>query len=191
MLSVRALKAASPSLTLSLQALGTATQFDYLQRRMLDVGLVYRMPDRDTGLSGTLLSDEPLTLAIPKGHPLCASKTINPSQLDGQPWIAVTRQPADTIRAALLAACRDSGFTPDIAYETSDPLASLYLVSAGLGVVLVQSALKTRAPAGISFRDVNWLNLRVKLYLAWRTDDSRPLVAAFHNAATTRVKTDS
>ncbi|WP_420008175.1 LysR substrate-binding domain-containing protein [Xanthomonas sacchari] len=183
--SVRAFRIASPSVLLSLQGLGTAVQFDYLRRHMLDVGLAYRMPERDTGLSSALVLDEPLTLAIPKGHPLCRSRSITPAQLDGQTWIAVTRQPVDTIRPALLAACQDAGFTPDIAYETSDPLASLYLVSAGLGVALVQSALKERAPAGIVFRDLPWLRLRVKLYLVWRSDDARPIVATFREAVST------
>lgn len=180
--SVRALRAASPSATLSLQALGSALQFDYLQRHMLDVGLAYRPPGRGSGLSAAPVLDEALTLAIPKGHPLCRSRSIQPAQLDGQTWIAVTRQPVDTIRPALLAACQDAGFTPDIAYETSDPLASLHLVSAGLGVALVQSALKVHAPAGIVFRDLKWLNLRVKVHLVWRSDDQRPLVAAFRDA---------
>lgn len=180
--SVRALRQASPSVTLSLQALGSALQFDYLQRHMLDVGLAYRPPGRDSGLSATPVLDEALALAIPQGHPLCRSRSIQPAQLDGQTWIAVTRQPVDTIRSALLAACQDAGFTPDIAYETSDPLASLHLVSAGLGVALVQSALKAHAPAGIVFRDLKWLNLRVKLHLVWRSDDPRPLVAAFREA---------
>lgn len=189
--SLRAFRVASPLVTLSLQELGTAVQFDYLRRHMLDVGLAYRMPERDSGLTGTLVLDEPLTLAIPKGHPLCHSRSIKPPQLDGQAWIAVTRQPVDTIRSALLAACQDAGFTPDIAFETSDPLASLYLVSSGLGVTLVQSAMKTNAPAGIIFRDLKWLNLRVKIYLVWRTDDRRPIVANFRDAVPTLAGEDA
>lgn len=187
--SLRAFRIASPSVTLSLQALGTAVQFEYLRRHMLDVGLAYRMPERESGLSGALVLDEPLTLAIPKGHPLCRSRTVKPAQLDGQTWIAVTRQPVDTIRSALLSACQDAGFTPDIAYETSDPLASLYLVSSGLGVTLVQSALKHNAPAGIVFRDLKWLNLRVKIHLIWRSDDARPIVATFRDAVSTVMGT--
>ncbi|MBB4127655.1 DNA-binding transcriptional LysR family regulator [Xanthomonas translucens] len=183
--SVRAFRIASPSVMLSLQALGTAVQFEYLRRHMLDVGLAYRMPERESGLSGALVLDEPLTLAIPKGHPLCRSRIVKPAQLDGQTWIAVTRQPVDTVRSALLSACQDAGFTPDIAYETSDPLASLYLVSSGLGVTLVQSALKANAPAGIVFRDLKWLNLRVKIHLIWRSDDARPIVATFRDAVST------
>ena len=134
--SVRAFRIASPSVTLSLQALGTAVQFEYLRRHMLDVGLAYRMPERESGLSGALVLE-------------------------------------------------DAGFTPDIAYETSDPLASLYLVSSGLGVTLVQSALKDNAPAGIVFRDLKWLNLRVKIHLIWRSDDVRPIVSTFRDAVST------
>ena len=183
--SVRAFRAGSPLVTLSLQGLGSATQFDYLQRHMLDVGLAYRMPERESGLSSALVLDEAVALAIPKGHPLCGSRTLQPAQLDGQTWIAVTRQPVDTIRSALLAACQEAGFTPDIVYETTDPLASLHLVSSGLGVTLVQSALKTKAPEGVVFRDLKWLRLRVKIYLVWRSNDARPIVTAFREAVCT------
>lgn len=182
---VRAFRAASPSVTLSLQALGTTVQFDYLHRRMIDIGFAYRMPERDSGLSATLVLDEAVVLAIPKGHPLCRSRTIQPAQLDGQTWIAVTRQPVDTIRASLVLACQQAGFTPDIAYETPDPLACLHLVSSGLGVTLVQSALKAKRPAGVVFRDLKWLNLRVKVYLVWRSDDTRPVIATFREAVAT------
>ena len=58
-------------------------------------------------------------------------------------------------------------------------------MSSGLGLALVQSALKANAPAGIVFRQLKWLNLRVKIHLVWRSDDSRPVVTAFREAVTT------
>lgn len=92
------------------------------------------------------------------------------------------RQPVDTIRPALLAACLRAGFTPDIAYETSDPLSSLYLVSAGLGLAVVQASLGANAPPDVVFRELPWFDLRVNVHLVWRSDDRRPLVDEFHQA---------
>ncbi|WP_245478304.1 MULTISPECIES: hypothetical protein [unclassified Mesorhizobium] len=39
---------------------------------------------------------------------------------------------------------------PDIAYETADPLTSLGLVGAGLGLATVQESLRSAAPRGSS-----------------------------------------
>lgn len=173
----------SPSVALSLQALGTAVQFDRLRQRTLDVGFVYREPEPAAGLSSAMVVDEPLLLAIPKGDPLCKLKSIRPEELDHRPWIAVVRQPVDAIRSALLAGCQRAGFTPDIVYEASDPLSSLQLVSAGVGLAVVQASFRDfNAPADVVFRELPWLDLRVGVHLVWRTDEQRPLVIKFCNA---------
>ena len=78
-----------------------------------------------------------------------ADLDVDAADLDRRPWITVVRQPIDTVRPALLAACERAGFVPDIAYETSDPLTSLSLVAAGLGYTVVQASLARAAPAEI------------------------------------------
>lgn len=180
--ALRRLRAHSPSVSLSLQALGTAQQFEQLHLRTLDAALVYRAPEAGSGLTSVPVLDEPLVLAVPPGDPLARCRTVRPAQLDGRGWICVVRQPVDTIRASLLAACQRSGFTPDIVYEVPDPLSSLHLVDAGLGLAVVQEALRHKAPSGVVFKAVPWLDLRVHLHLAWRSDEQRPLVAAFRQA---------
>ena len=180
--ALRRFRRGSPSVTLSLQGLGTSVQFDRLRQRTLDLGFVYRAPEPESDLSSAVVLDEPLMLAMPKDDPLRKSRLIKPSQLDRRVWISVVRQPVDTIRPALLAACLRAGFTPDIAYETSDPLSSLYLVSAGLGLAVVQASLGANAPPDVVFRELPWFDLRVNVHLAWRSDDRRPLVGEFHQA---------
>lgn len=180
---LRRFRRTSPSAALSLQGLGTAVQFERLRQRTLDLGFTYRAPEQATGLSSAVMLDEPLLLAMHKDDPLSKSKKIQPQQLDQRPWIAVVRQPVDTIRPALLAGCQRAGFTPDIAYEASDPLSALHLVSAGVGLSLVQASLgNAYAPEGLIFRELPWLDLRVSVHLVWRTDEQRPLVIQFRQA---------
>lgn len=180
--SLRELRKRSPSANLSVQGMGTALQFEHLRMRTLDVGLVYRPPPQESGLSFVQVLDEPLLLAMPKDDPLAGCRSISPLQLDQRAWISVVRQPVDTIRPALLAACQRSGFTPDIVYETSDPLSSLHLVNAGLGLALGQASLRTKAPTGVIFKKLPWLDLRVSVYLVWRGEEQRALVTEFRNA---------
>ncbi|GKS88275.1 LysR substrate-binding domain-containing protein [Acidovorax sp. SUPP2539] len=181
--ALRRLRRASPSVALSLQGLGTTVQFERLRQRTLDLGFAYRAPDEAAGLRSALVVDEPLLIAMHKDDPLRKAKAIQPAQLDQRPWISVVRQPVDTIRPALLAACQRAGFTPDIVYETSDPLSSLHLVSAGLGLAVVQASLgAANASPEIVFRELPWLDLRVRVHLVWRAQEQRPLVARFRGA---------
>lgn len=172
-----------PAVALSLQGLGTAVQFERLRQRALDLGFVYRAPEESPDLSSAVVIDEPLVLALPKDDPLRKAKNIEPAQLHQRPWIAVVRQPVDTVRTSLLAGFQRAGFTPDIAYEASDPLSSLQLVAAGVGLAVVQASLATANPSDdIVFRRLPLLDLRVSVHLVWRTDEQRPLVAHFCKA---------
>lgn len=172
-----------PAVALSLQGLGTAVQFERLRQRTLDLGFVYRAPEESPDLSSAVVIDEPLVLALPKDDPLRKAKNLEPAQLHQRPWIAVVRQPVDTVRTSLLAGFQRAGFTPDIAYEASDPLSSLQLVAAGVGLAVVQASLATANPSDdVVFRSLPWLDLRVSVHLVWRTDEQRPLVAHFCKA---------
>ncbi|WP_027164949.1 LysR substrate-binding domain-containing protein [Mesorhizobium sp. WSM3224] len=168
---------ARPDFHLQLRSRRTAAQFEDLRQRVLDLGFVYSpAPDGDPDIDSMLVRREPLVLALPEGDPLVDVAGIAPGQLDGRVWITVVRQPGDTNRAQFLAACAESGFVPDIVYETADPLTSLGLVSAGLGLATVQESLRAAAPAGIVFRDLPWFKRSVAIHLAWRRNDRRAVI---------------
>ncbi|MDX8481835.1 LysR substrate-binding domain-containing protein [Mesorhizobium sp. VK24D] len=166
-----------PDFHLQLRSRRTAAQFEDLRSRALDLGFVYSpAPKGDPDLDSMLVRREPLVLAIPEGDPLVDIADIRPSHLDARVWITVVRQPDDTNRAQFLAACVEAGFVPDIAYETADPLTSLGLVSAGLGLATVQQSLRDAAPGGIVFRDMPWFKRSVEIHLAWRRNDQRAVI---------------
>lgn len=173
-----------PQLHLSLMSLRSAAQLEGLRQRTLDLGLVYSPPPADyPEIASMLVRREPLVLAIPDGDALAAVADIRPHHLDGRTWITVVRQPDDTNRGQFLAACAKAGFLPDITYETADPLTSLGLVSAGLGLATVQASLRAAAPPRIVFRDLPWFDRTVSIHLAWRRQDRRAVIADLRQAA--------
>jgi DNA-binding transcriptional LysR family regulator len=176
-----------PQLNLSLMSLRSAAQLEGLRQRTLDLGLVYSPPPAGyPEIASMLARREPLVLAMPEGDALTAVADIRPHHLDGRTWITVVRQPADTNRGQFLAACIEAGFVPDIAYETADPLTSLGLVSAGLGLATVQESLRSAAPAGIVFRDHPWFKRSVAIHLAWRRQDRRAVIGDLRRAVGSR-----
>jgi DNA-binding transcriptional LysR family regulator len=172
-----------PDFHLQLRSRRSATQFEELRNRGLDLGFVYApAPEGDPDIDSKLVRREPLVLAMPENDPLADIAEILPGHLDGRVWITVVRQPDDTNRAQFLAACAQAGFLPDIAYETADPLTSLGLVSAGLGLATVQESLRSAAPPGIAFRDLPWFGRSVSIHLAWRRQDRRVVIEALRRA---------
>ncbi|WP_296745031.1 LysR substrate-binding domain-containing protein [Mesorhizobium sp.] len=172
-----------PAFHLQLRSRRTAAQFEDLRQRTLDLGFVYSpAPEGDPEIDSMLVRREPLMLALPQGDPLVDIPDIRPGDLDGRVWITVVRQPDDTNRAQFLAACVRAGFLPDIAYETADPLTSLGLVSAGLGLATVQESLRAAAPSGIVFRDLPWFGRSVSIHLAWRRNDRRAVIGDLRKA---------
>lgn len=168
-----------PNLQLHLFSLRSFAQIEGLHDRSLDVGLLYTPPDPpDSSLEVELVLDEPLLLALPAGHPLVRAKSIGPKDVDGLPWITVVRAPRDTNRDQFVAAAAHAGFSPRIVCETADPLTSLGLVGAGLGLAVVQASLRNAAPKGVVFREIPWFPRSVRVYLAWRKADTRGTVAA-------------
>lgn len=181
--ALRRFRRGRPAIALSLQGLRSGAQVERLRDRSLDLGFVYTPPaPDDPDIDGALVLDEPVLLALPANDPLCRRKAIRPEHLDQRPWITVVRQPGDTNRPAFLAACAQAGFTPDVMYETSDPLSSLGLVAAGLGLAVAQASLRSAAPPEVVFRELPWFDRRVRVYMLWRRADPRPLVAAFRAA---------
>ena len=172
-----------PDFHLRLMSQRSAAQVEGLRRRTLDLGLVYSPPaDDDPDIASLLVRREPLVLAMPQGDPLADVVDILAHHLDGRTWITVVRQPDDTNRDQFLAACAKAGFMPEIAYETADPLTSLGLVGAGLGLATVQQSLRSAAPAGIVFRDLPWLDRSVSIHLAWRRQDKRAVISDLRRA---------
>ncbi|RWO90411.1 LysR substrate-binding domain-containing protein [Mesorhizobium sp.] len=173
-----------PDFHLQLRSLRSAAQLEGLRQRSLDLGFVYSPPaDDDPDVAAMALRHEPLVLAIPEDDPLVQVPEVGPHHLDGRTWITVVRQPDDTNRGQFLAACAKAGFLPDIAYETADPLTSLGLVSAGLGLATVQASLRAAAPPRIVFRDLPWFDRTVSINLAWRRHDRRAVIADLRQAA--------
>lgn len=172
-----------PDFTLQLKSERSAVQLEGLRQRRLDLGLIYSPAVADDpDIDSLLLRREPLVLAMPADDPLVDVADIQPHHLDGRTWITVVRQPDDSNRGQFLAACVKAGFVPDIAYETADPLTSLGLVSAGLGLATVQSSLRVAAPSGIVFRDLPWFGRTVSIYLAWRRQDRRTVIGDLRRA---------
>ncbi|MDA3630118.1 LysR substrate-binding domain-containing protein [Saccharopolyspora sp. WRP15-2] len=178
--ALRTLHDAQPDVHIALYNLLPSAQFEGLRQRSLDIALVHAPPSEDDPdlVSAPLLQD-PLLLAMPAKHPLAAKGEIAPSDLDGQPWIAIENAQDPAWRDTFVASCAAAGFTPDIRLDAAEPLTALGLVASGLGLALVQKSMAGATTEDIEVRELPWHDGCVKLWAAWHHIDLRPVVTAF------------
>jgi DNA-binding transcriptional LysR family regulator len=117
----------------------------------LDVALAARVGggaadagEGDPGVTETVLVREPLSLAMPTGHPLAGRDALDLAALDG---VVVVGSPSMPEIAELLGRCAAAGVEPVLTgWRVPDPHALVQLAAAGEGVALVPALLAATAP---------------------------------------------
>jgi DNA-binding transcriptional LysR family regulator len=98
----------------------------------------------DPGIAAVILAREPLSLAMPSGHPLAAREVLDLEALDGLLVVGSASMPEV---AELLARCAVAGAHPVLTgWRVPDPHALVQLAAAGEGLALVPALLADTAP---------------------------------------------
>ncbi len=111
----------------------------------LDLAVVTASSDAPQGVVLDALLDDPLLVALPRGHALAGQSTIDPDALREEPWIVGSTSPG----TILLGAWTTGRWRPRVAYEVRDWTAKLGLVAAGCGITIVSALSATTLPASI------------------------------------------
>ncbi|GLW97809.1 LysR substrate-binding domain-containing protein [Microtetraspora sp. NBRC 16547] len=160
----------------------TPEQEDALLDGRVDVG-VLRPPLRHDDLIETrTIAAEPLILVVPVGHRLADRDDVTMDELRHEAFVMYTGE-GSIVNEAVRRSCHLAGFTPRRAHEGAGTGTVLSLVAAGLGIALVPSSVKSVALHGVAFRPVRDA-VTVDLALAWRADDSSPLLHRLIEALT-------
>jgi DNA-binding transcriptional LysR family regulator len=122
-----------------------------------------------------MIAAEPLVVAVPRGHALAGRAGVAIGRLREQPMITLTHNSG--LRVVLERACRDAGFTPRIAAETSELGSLVDLVAAGLGVALLPRS--AAAGAGVAVLRLTRPCLQRRTALAWNDVAASPAGRAF------------
>ncbi len=120
------------------------------------------------GLGLHQLVDEELVVILPRNHPLAAHDALRMSDLAGQQFISY-REGA-RLRELLGAAARESGFEPDVKFESNDASRIRSLVSRGLAVAVLPLSDAVAAGPEVGISRLTEPALTRDITLAWRAD---------------------
>lgn len=178
--ALRQVREDRPGIHIALYNLTVQEQFEGLRQRSLDIALVCEpMSADDPDLLAAPVFTDPLYLALPVGHPLVDKAQIEPADLHEHDWIMVEAQANPNRRERFMARCVQAGFAPQIRLEAAEPLSALGLVSAGLGLALIQQSIGCDSNPNVVLRELPWLKQSIGLWAAWHRVDLRPIVSEF------------
>jgi DNA-binding transcriptional LysR family regulator len=126
---------------------------------------------------------EPLVAAVPSRHRLADKSSIPVSALANEPFVLPPRDAVPFFHDRVLKACREAGFLPHAPYEADHLQLILGMVAAGAGIALIPAAAHKIRPHGVAYRRLHPSPENLETAVAWRKDDTSPLVAEFLHEA--------
>jgi DNA-binding transcriptional LysR family regulator len=120
----------------------------------LDIAIVYDFDGMTGGIDEQLdavyLLDDQYDLLLAADHPLAERARVRLSDLADERW--VNSCPPSGCRRAVVHACNQAGFEPNVEFELDDILAMQALVAAGMGVTLLPRLGLTTVHPGVVVR---------------------------------------
>lgn len=169
-----------PDAELQIQPAASLEQLEAVRSGRLDAGFLNFMPKNDPELDQLLVARQHVELAAPKRHPLTKLKKLRLRDLTDAPFVWFPRWANPAFYDRVMHACYRAGLrSPYIVQEGSNEATILSLVSTGLGVGWVLGSARWRCPASVAILPVVDLNVPVTLALAWKRDNTSPLLAKF------------
>lgn len=166
-----------PSVDVTLVELHREPQREALVRGDLDVGF-FTLSERDEGLAGVPIANEPLVLALPLEHPRIADDRIALSDLVEENWVLFPRELRTVFVELILSHCREAGFVPRIVQEASQLHALAGLVSAGVGITMLPQAMAATPRQGVAYRPLADAPI-LPLHVVWPVGNQSPAAAQF------------
>jgi DNA-binding transcriptional LysR family regulator len=177
--SFRRFRELRPDAELQLQPAGSLEQLDALRSGRLDAGFVFNMPKTDPELELLPVAVQHIELAAFRRHPLTKLKKVRLRDLTEARFVWFPRRESPALYDRLMHECFRGGLkSPRIVQEGLNEATILSLVATGL-VGWVLGTARWRCPKSVVIMSVVDLNLPLPLALAWRRDNTSPLLADF------------
>lgn len=172
---LRAYRAHAPGVRFELtQAVGHEIT-EHVRAGRVDIGLTAPRPDDDE-LAWAGLYREELCLAVPAGHRLGDRDEIALVEAREDPFVTL-REPIG-FRRLTDALCARAGFTPRLAFESSEIGTMEGFVSAGLGVAIVPRPRPHRAEPDVAYLPLTDPTAHRMIGLTWLRERPRPPVVS-------------
>jgi DNA-binding transcriptional LysR family regulator len=166
-----------PGVHIELQFMNTGLQIEALREGRIQAGFL-NLPVNDSSLSLETVRRWPLWVALPKRHPLSRLSRVPLTALADQQFVLFARRGSPGLHDSLTTICRNAGFSLNVVHEVDNMIASLTLVTAGLGVAFCSPNMQKLWP-GVTFRPIKDVVPPLEYAVAYRRDSRSPVLDSF------------
>jgi DNA-binding transcriptional LysR family regulator len=178
--ALRIFRERHPDAELQLHPASSMDQLEEIRLGPVDAGFLFNMPKDDGELDYLPVALQHVELAAPQGHPVARIKKLRLRDLVDIPFVWFPRREAPAFYDRMMHECYRGGLrSPRIVQEASNEATILSLVSHGLGVGWVNTSARWRCPERVVILKVADLKVPLPMALAWRKDNTSPLLANF------------
>jgi DNA-binding transcriptional LysR family regulator len=177
--AIRTFRRAYPEIYLTLEEANTTRLVIGLQEGTLDAAFLRPGTPGTEELQLRPLPEEPMVVALPKGHPAAALKKIDIAMLKDDPFLLFPREIAPMVYDTVVDVCRKAGFEPVIGQLAPHVASIVNLVAAELGVSIVPASMMQVRVTGIAYRPIAGQSPTITLALAFRRGETSPVVRNF------------
>ncbi|TQJ85296.1 LysR family transcriptional regulator [Streptomyces sp. SLBN-31] len=166
-----------PGVRLDIHEMTTAPQIAALHDRTIDIGLLREPPVDERELGFRTVLTEPFVAVLPPSHPLAALRAVPLAELADSPFVLLPRTAGPLLHDRIIGLCAAAGFAPQVVQHAVEWQTVCALVETGLGVSLAPASIRRIRLRGVAFRRIEPGTARTRVAVAWRENDSNPLVA--------------
>ena len=179
--TVQRFRALYPEVQLDLVEMLTEYQPVQLRSGQIHIGLSRFVGtfDRSADLTFTHVLDDPLVVALPKGHPLARKNVLSMQDLDNQSMILYPKDARGVFGQQLKTLLASANVRFTAAYDAIEIHTALALVGAGMGLTLVGRSVTQNNRSDIVFRSVVDLHQDTTLMAITRQGEINPLAETF------------
>jgi DNA-binding transcriptional LysR family regulator len=150
---VRSFRDAYPQVRLELREATGDVQLQAFDRGEIDAGFMLHSPGfAPAGFERSLITREPLVLALAEHHPLATVRTLSLAAVLAEPLVIFPRRIVPSVYDAVFALYHAAGHPPQVAQEAIQMQTIVNLVSAGLGVAWVPQSVQQFQRPGVVYR---------------------------------------
>lgn len=151
---IRAFRKLAPDVELSLVESTTLEQLTALKDGRIDVGFG-RIRFEDPAIKRTVLRNERLAVALPRGHELAQTEQpLTLRQVSAEPQIIYPRAPRPSYADQVISLFRDHGLEPKIAHEARELQIAIGLVAAEEGLAIIPESISRSRSHDVVYREL-------------------------------------
>jgi len=175
--AIRLLRDELPNIEITVSSQYSPDLADALVRGKLDVAFL-RRETRATDLTFKVVATEPFVVVLPSDHRLASYEAINPHDMVGETFIAVSNT-APVGRKVVDDYLKRSGIDIKPDHEADHLAMAMSLVASTRGVALLPAYARNLLPASLTSRPLQWEVPTIELVVGYSKTNTSPILKLF------------